>query len=114
MTYRGTLRMEWFRLLAVITWLVTFVIWPRVTLALTLLVIGGAFIVFNAKTFWLTIIRKGHAPSVAPIVGGVIAAAGIVVLPISGSWQWAWTPLVIDWGGLPNIVAACWMGRVKS
>jgi len=33
--------------------------------------------------------NKGHASSVAPIFGGIIAAAGIAALPIAGSWQWA-------------------------
>lgn len=110
----GTFRMGWVRLLATVAWLVIFVMWPQVTLAITLLIIGGTFIAFNAMIFWLTVIRKGRAPSVAPIVGGVMAAAGIVALPITGGWQWAWAPLVIDWGGFPIFVAAWWTERFKS
>jgi hypothetical protein len=73
--------------------------WPQLIFAVVLLVVGGAFIAYNAMIFWLTVVQKEDAPSVAPIFGGVIAAVGIVALPVTGSWQWAWIPLLIDWGG---------------
>ena len=73
--------------------------WPQLIFALALLVIGGVFIAFNAMIFWLTVVRKKHAPAVAPIVGGPIAAVGIALLPLAGSWKLAWVPLVVDWGG---------------
>ncbi len=114
MTDRGTLRMDWLRLLCTVAWLVVLVIWPRPTFAATLLVIGGGLIAFNAIVFWLTVVRQDHASSVAPIVGGVIAAAGIVVLPVAGSWQWAWIPLVIDWGGFPIFLVSWYTERGKS
>ncbi len=98
--------MEWLRLAAFVAWLVIFVIWPQLTFAVTLLVIGGVFIAFNAMVFWLTMVSKEHAPSVAPLLGGIMAAVGIAVLPIEASWRWAWVPLLIDWGGLPGFLAA--------
>jgi hypothetical protein len=79
--------------------------WPQFIFAVALLVIGGALIAYNAMVFWLTVIRKDHAPSVAPIFGGVIAAVGVVALPLPSSWQWAWVPLVIDWGGFRIFVS---------
>ena len=79
--------------------------WPRLIFAAILLIIGGGFIAYNAMIFWLTVVRKELAPSVAPIFGGVIAAAGILVLPVNGSWQWAWVPLVVDWGGFRIFIA---------
>ena len=82
--------LDWLRLLSTVVWLVVLVIWPQVTFAITLLVIGSAFIAFNAVIFWLTVVRKEHASSVAPIFGGVFAAAGIMILPISESWKWLW------------------------
>ena len=114
MTDRGILRTDRVRLLSTVAWLVIFVIWPQVTFAVTLLIIGGALIAFNAMVFWLTVVLKDHAPSVAPIVGGIIAGAGIAALPITGSWQWAWAPLVIDWGGFPIFLAAWCTERSKS
>jgi len=84
--------------------------WPQLIFAVVLLAIGGAFIAFNAVIFWLTVVRKQDAPSVAPIVGGVIAAAGVAALPLAGSWQWAWVPLLIDWGGL-RIFLPHWFSR---
>ena len=82
--------------------------WPRLIFAVALLAIGGVFLVYNAMIFWLTVVRKDHAPSVAPIFGGVIAAIGIAVLPVPSSWIWAWFPLVIDWGGF-RIFVAHWL-----
>jgi hypothetical protein len=101
--------MEWLRLFAVIAWLIVFVLWPRSTTAITLLLAGAAFISFNAMVFWETIVRKDHAPAVLPIFGGILGAAGIALLPFPEAWIWAWVPLVIDWGGLPRLIAA-WCG----
>ncbi|HXV32016.1 MAG TPA: hypothetical protein VD840_16940, partial [Sinorhizobium sp.] len=88
--------------------------WPQLIFAVALLVIGSAFIAYNAMIFWLTVVRKEEAPSVAPIVGSVIAAAGIVALPVTGSWQWAWIPLAIDWGGFRIFVSHWFSRRAKS
>lgn len=93
--------MEWIRPVAVIIWLAIFVAWPQWTTAVTLIVAGAVFILFNAVIFVQTVVRDKEAPSAAPIVGGVFAAAGIALLPIAGIWKWAWVPLLIDWGGLP-------------
>jgi len=105
--------LDWLRLLSTGVWLVIFVTWPQITLAATLLIIGSAFIAFNAMIFWLTVVRKEQASSVAPILGGVIAAAGIAILPVSESWKWLWVPLVVDWGGLPFLLIGCYSTRLK-
>ena len=106
MADNGFSRSDWLKLVLTITWLVVFILWPRLTLAVTLLATGGTMIAYNTMIFWLTVVRRDHAPSVAPIFGGVIAAAGVALLPLAGSWQWAWVPLMIDWGGLPRFLAA--------
>jgi hypothetical protein len=98
--------MEWLRLMAAVAWLLIFVIRPQLTLAVSLLVGGGAVIAMNAMVFWLTLVRRDHASSVVPLVGGALAAAGVALLPFTGSWHWAWLPLLIDWGGLPRFLAA--------
>lgn len=102
----GFSRSDWLRPVLGITWFVIFLFCPQSTFAVTLLAVGGTMITFNAMVFWLTVVRRDHAPSVAPIFGGVIAAAGVALLPLAGSWQWAWVPLMIDWGGLPRFLAA--------
>ena len=94
-------RRDWLRLAAVVAWLLVFVIWPQLVFSATVLIFGCVLIGFNLWIFWLTVIRKEPASSIAPIFGGLIAAIGIVTLPVTGSWKWAWIPLVIDWGGLP-------------
>ena len=95
----------WLRLISGIAWLAIFASWPRLTFAVTLLIIGAVIIAFNAMVFWLAVVRGRDAPSVAPVFGGVITAAGVAVLPFAGSWQWAWVPLIFDWGGLPRLLA---------
>lgn len=100
---------EWLRPALVIVWLILLVVWPRLTTALTLLGIGGAFIAYNAFIFWSRVVHKAPAPSVAPIVGGIMAAAGVATLPLDGAWHWAWIPLLLDWGGLPMFMGAWFM-----
>ena len=106
--------LDWIRLLSAVAWLAVFVIWPQLVSAITLLIIGGALIAFNAMIFWLTVIQKEHASSIAPIFGGVFAAAGIAILPVSESWKWLWIPLVIDWGGIPIFLNGWYLSRFKS
>ena len=105
---------DWLRLLSTVAWLIVLVIWSQITLAVTLLIIGGGFIAFNAVIFWATVICKERASSVAPIIGGILAAAGIALLPVTGSWKWAWIPLVIDWGGIPIFMTAWFTERSKK
>ncbi len=100
-------RKDWLRLLGSVAWLIIFVFWPGITLGVTFIIIGSVAIAYNAMIFWETVVCKGHAPSVVPIFGGIFAAAGIMFLPITESWKWAWIPLVIDWGGLPSFLAWC-------
>ena len=88
--------------------------WPQLIFSVALMLVGGVFIAYNAMIFWLTVVLKGDAPGVAPIFGGVIAAAGIVALPVTGSWQWAWIPLVIDWGGFRIFLSHWFSRRAKS
>ena len=89
------------RLVAGLAWLGALAYQPRLTLAVTLLFIGGAFMLFNASVFVRSVFGRGEGPSVAPIFGGVFAAIGVALLPIDGAWYWAWIPLFLDWGGLP-------------
>lgn len=34
------------------------------------------------------------------------AAASIALLPVTGTWKWAWIPLLLDCGGLPMLLRA--------
>jgi hypothetical protein len=92
--------LDWLRLLATITWLCIFVFFPRLTLGITFILVGGMFIAYNAMMFWESVIRGGGGPSPAPLVGGLCAAMGILFLPIDNAWLWALIPLAIDWGGV--------------
>jgi hypothetical protein len=110
MTESGFTRNDWLRLLIVVGWLIVFVYWPRLVFAITLLGIGATFIAYNAMIFWIEIVRRDHASSVVPIFGGILAGIGIAILPVVGSWKWAWIPLLFDWGGL-GMLYAIWKER---
>ena len=97
---------DWLRLLATVAWLCIFVVWPRLTLGITFILIGGVIIAYNAMIFWATVISRGGGPSPAPLLGGLFAAMGILFLPIENAWHWAWIPLVIDWGGILPMLAS--------
>jgi len=103
-------RTDLLRLVLGIAWLVVFVLRPRLVAACTCLVIGLAFIAYNARAFWSREIGKSESGSAAPLFGGVIAAIGVALLPLGGSWKWAWLPLLFDWGGLPSFLVA-WIRR---
>lgn len=106
--------MKWIRPVAVVIWLAIFAGWPQWTTAITLLVTGTVFILFNAVIFVQTVVRDKDAPSVAPVVGGIFAAAGIALLPLPGLWKWAWVPLLVDWGGLPFLITALFRRLIRS
>jgi hypothetical protein len=98
---------DWLRLLATVAWLGIFMVWPRLTLGITFILVGGVIIAYNAMIFWETVITRGGGPSAVPLVGGVTVGMGILLLPIENAWHWAWIPLLLDWGGIPAMMA--WM-----
>jgi hypothetical protein len=66
---------------------------------------------------WITLIGvivTKRSSSFVPFVGGVSAAIGIFVLPISGLWKWAWIPLVADFQSLPITAWTCAMLFLKK
>lgn len=73
-------------------------------ISILLISFGSLFIVFN---FWIfvrsTIFRK-HAPSVAPIIGGIITAVGIFLIPVEGVYKFAWIPLILDVACVPYLL----------
>ena len=98
---------DWLRLLATVAWLGIFVFWPRITLGATFIIVGLIPLAYNAMVFWETVITRGSGPSAVPLVGGVAVGMGMLLLPIENAWHWAWIPLLLDWGGLPVMMA--WM-----
>jgi len=97
---------DWLRLIASVTWLIVFINWPQLTFSITLLAVGTGMIGYNVMIFWQTEIRHSGAPSVLPLFGGILAAIGIAILPMEGSWKWVWLPLALDWGGVPMLLVS--------
>ena len=59
-------------------------------------------------------VLKRKWTSAVPLVGGVAGALGILLLPVPGSWRFAWLPLVVDWGSVPVIVASLICARRQN
>jgi hypothetical protein len=78
----------------------------RWAIGVAALILGGMISLGNWITLIGVIVTK-RSSSFVPFVGGVLAAIGIFVLPISGLWKWAWIPLVADLQSLPITVWTC-------
>ncbi len=75
----------------------------RSVLALVLFVLGAYVITINCWIFYRTMIRRQHAPSVVPILGGIFGVGALLAAPIPVVHAWWWLPLLLDWGGLPGL-----------
>ena len=65
-----------------------------------MLLIGVLISLGNWVTLIGIIVTKGSS-SFIPFIGGVLAAIGMLILPIEDIWKWAWIPLVADFGTTP-------------
>jgi hypothetical protein len=70
-------------------------------------ILGGGAVAFGAFVSignWITLIGAivtKSSTSFIPLIGGVLAAIGVLILPIDGIWRWAWVPLFTDFGTVP-------------
>ena len=83
-------------------------IWTTVLVAVAVYVIG-----FN----WFVLISnlRGHTnQSGIPFLGGIVGAIAMATSLIPSTHAWWWIPLLIDWGGIPSLVAGLILsGRSK-
>lgn len=74
-------------------------------------VLGALFIAlasYNGLIF-ITERRGGHAPSVAPLVGGLSGAAALWVWPYHEPGLWAFLPVVLDYGCAPYLTVGAFL-----
>lgn len=73
-----------------------------------LLLLGGILAASNARLFWRAHVRKEQgAPSMIPIVGGLLGAAGAAIVPALKAW--AWLPPLLDPGCGFYVALAIWV-----
>jgi hypothetical protein len=82
-------------------------------ISLALLIIGLFVSVMNWVIFVQNYILKKKLTSAIPLLGGLSGAIGIACLPIAGSSQYLWIPLIADWGCLPVIIVSL-ISRVRG
>ena len=70
----------------------------------TLLLLAGAWLMgLNSAVFWRRHVQKRESSSWIPLLGGMLGAAGLLLIPFAPTQKWWWLPLVLDWGCLPGI-----------
>ena len=63
-----------------------------------LLLLGGLVVLSNDLAFISNVIRRDRFVSSVPLIGGVVCALGVLLLPVQGTAFYAWIPLLADWG----------------
>lgn len=62
------------------------------------------FIVMNGRIFWNNMIAKKEWISEAPLIGGLLGGAAVLLIFGREYWFLALIPMVLDWGCIPLIV----------
>jgi len=75
-------------------------------ISIVLIIFGVYVSVMNWAVFVYNHIVKKEWTSAIPLVGGVFCALGIALLPVTGSWKYAWIPFLADWGSVPVILTS--------
>lgn len=78
----------------------------RIILAILVLGMGLLIIASNWHVFLRVQVRRTPGPSWVPLVGGALAALGLLLQPDERWRSFWWVPLVLDWGTLPGITHA--------
>lgn len=79
-------------------------LWLLWGISLVLLALSAWLMFLNWGVFWTIYVRKKHAPSWIPLLGGVLGAAALAINPQSELRVWWWVPFLVDWGCLPGLL----------
>lgn len=60
--------------------------------------------VANWSIVWIYCFTRKNVGSCIPMMGGLLGAIGMWILPIDGSHRIAWIPFLLDWGSIPHLV----------
>jgi H+/Cl- antiporter ClcA len=80
-------------------------------ISLILICVGGYVVVMNWFVVFQWMFAKKHS-SWIPLVGGVIAALGVGLIPNTEARSYWWIPLILDWGSVPGLLHAVGCGLV--
>ncbi len=85
-------------------------------------IVGGVALAFGgfcSAGNWMILASQlflGSNSSFIPVIGGLIAFIGVLVIPVPGRLPWLWVPLVADFGCAPIlfITGIFWViGKLK-
>lgn len=69
-----------------------------------LLLVSCWLCALNASVFWKLFVRKENAPSWIPLLGGMLGAFGLGVIPLELAHRLCFLPLLLDYGCLPGLL----------
>jgi hypothetical protein len=70
------------------------------------LVAGTWVMALNWYLFWKGWVRREKTASVVPLLGAILMACSLYLVPRAWFRSFAWLPFLIDWGSVPVIAAA--------
>ena len=81
--------------------------------------VGALLSALNWRIFWLRHVRRTSAASWVPLLAGLVAAGGLLLIPNESARRLWWLPFLLDWGGAPGLIyTASWhlhrLGRRSS
>ena len=72
----------------------------------SLSLIAGAYVSGVNAYILLRYLRRSNAPSWIPLIGGILGAIGLLILPTPSLRAAWWIPFFLDWGSVPGITHA--------
>jgi len=58
----------------------------------------------NGYIFFCSLTGRKLPGSPTMLVGGIAGCIGLIIMPLEGSWKWAWLPLFLDYGTIPGLI----------
>lgn len=77
-------------------------------LSIAVLLLSLTLILGNWVIFWRVYVSKKLKASWIPLVGGVLGAVGLILLPVRQASGYWWVPLLVDFGCAPGFLYALW------
>lgn len=68
--------------------------------------VAGWILTLNWIIFWEGWVQKKGTSSIIPLIGAIVGAGALLLLPVPFFHYLWWFPFVVDWGSLPAIVIA--------
>lgn len=77
-------------------------------------VLAAHLMILNGMVFWKGYVKREKTGSWIPLLGGVLGAIALLLIPAAAVNRWWWILLLLDWGCLPGFLyTAFWYLSAK-